>query len=878
MFNALEETILQVDEWKVMEKQLQAVCHIVSEPSSKSLVLEKLYQGAPWQERALVEAFSSKLLNWRWQSLQQVVEEWFGVYASLKERWDPTVFPDTNSKHVELVTESLSSSWHHLFLSWLCSFAGSVGREATWFEGCYCHSHVLVSQANRWSRKKAMVQANCPTGNCIWQGRRLPSLALGHAADLCNRIMNASSWQYTATLLASDQHNSHRMAEIDVQCKTKFCQIVEHKLKPFQSLPYVLVGAFGEYCGYALVAAKKAVQDGIAEYEAMAPHNKDSVSALLLEHDHAVSAQLRAFAAQSDRSLHDFPDAFLALRARAFALCVERHTEGEHARVKFHAQRGFRFAGPVMVAARKRKAEVLQMIESHMHWLTDVWHAQKLFVNLLEHVLPKEQIQNLTFAQRCQRVYACNPKDQFSDLSKWELEAAAFHKSVKKVQQALDDGARVLPNEAMQVVYLIKHFLPNGVFASVPKELWRAATCSSPGAQDAPPPMQPLVLESAMLSGKLGSPNLLQQHVFFSVLDARPEAKVVVKLRKSRPEPTLLYVSHFAEVSWCWKESNVAMLNVQGRQSCVLNLCEWTQPLLFKEFCQNATVWKAGCSELQLNLCPASSVASEPLLLPDVLLEDDSLHALLAVDTAEEKAVASYQQGVQDLQMSVAVQGRSLREQERATLMSLVRKKAFGPDAACGLWDMPYFETAALQAMKSLGIVSCEQDDLGDDRYWLTDACHVSPAMRLEDPMPLLEGFYTTTGIRQRSKRSCRLAFVLALLQDGWSMKKWKPTIKWHYQGKEKILCDQVWKRPEAYFKAMLLCDLVFDRPGGLSKIHHLAPASYYTDLLAAANTQAFTGLQEDQCVNYKPAAKKKKTCPRPGFSSSWRGILGASR
>ena len=120
------------------------------------------------------------------------------------------------------------------------------------------------------------------------------------------------------------------------------------------------------------------------------------------------------------------------------------------------------------------------MIESHMHWLTDVWHAQKLFVNLLEHVLPKEQIQNLTFAQRCQRVYACNPKDQFSDLSKWELEAAAFHKSVKKVQQALDDGARVLPNEAMQVVYLIKHFFAQWSFCFCAKGIMESCHLFQP--------------------------------------------------------------------------------------------------------------------------------------------------------------------------------------------------------------------------------------------------------------------------------------------------------------------------------------------------------------------------------------------------------------
>ena len=53
-FNAMEESILQIPEWKEMEKQLQAACRVVAEPSTQSLLLDKLFQGASFEEKAAV--------------------------------------------------------------------------------------------------------------------------------------------------------------------------------------------------------------------------------------------------------------------------------------------------------------------------------------------------------------------------------------------------------------------------------------------------------------------------------------------------------------------------------------------------------------------------------------------------------------------------------------------------------------------------------------------------------------------------------------------------------------------------------------------------------------------------------------------------------
>ena len=854
IFNALEEALVQLEEWKPMEKQLQAACQVVAEPSSQSLILERLFGDARNHEKVALASCKSKLLSWRWQSLQMVVQEWFDLYPFLQQRWDPSVFPDPASSHVQTVSGALQSSWHGLFLAWLCMFTSAVGREATWFEGCFCHSDILSSQSTSWARKKAMQEAQCDEGNCVWQGRRLPALALGHCGDLCRRIMNCGGSVFASALMAAEKEEGRRMAEIDVLVKNKFCRLIEQKCGPFESLPYVLVGGFGEYCGYSLSAAKAAVARGISEYEKMKPHERDAVSASMLEHDKSVAQQLKSFArVDCSRPLHDFPDAFLALRARAFSLLTERHTEGEHARIKLHAQRGFRFAGPVVTAARKRRAEVNRMIEENLHWLAQVWNSRSVFPALLHHMLSKNEVNVLTWSEKCKRVYACDMKDHFADMSKWEKEAEAFQKTVKKIQLSLEDAFRKIPEEAMHIVHFLKHFLATGMFVSVPADLWRAA--AQPDASQVPVALDLSVLEKCLLQPKLPSADAMGKHMFFSIVDARPELKVVVKLRKTKSVSTLVHVCYYPHVHW--KGPREVKINVDAREPVVLDLSAWTFPGSFGAFCANAVAWSAECAHLQLNLNPSFSTSEVPLSLPMFVDDDDALESLCRVDSEGQGAMEHSKLVEETTGVTVEISGRPLSDMERASLMSLIQEKAFSEASACGVFDLPWVQVQALRQFNSLGILDSSSTELGDEQWWIKDVVSIAPGMRLTNATSLLLSVPRNLGVRAGPQKTCRIALVLALLQEGWSCRKWKDSQIWcQFQADEKkmdkIFCSYIWKRPEAYFKAMLLIDHICTKPGNLKKIHHLAPASYYSDLLAAESTSAFKRMTDEECRQYK--------------------------
>ena len=850
IFNALEEVISQLPEWPVMEKQLSAAAQIVGDPGSQALILENLFRDAPAEERHAVHQFSAKLLGWRWESLQVVTKQWLAVYPHLKHRWSADIFSDSSAKLVERVGAALESSWHYIFLEWLAMFAWAVGSEASWLEGCFCHSDLLQSQPNRWQRAKALKEAGVLGGSCQWQGRRLPALALGHVHEMCRRITNASSSSYTLALLGIDAEFAHRIAEIDVQCKLSITRLLKQKLAFFQSIPYSFVGAFGEYCGHSLAAAKAAVAKAIAEFDALDVQLRDAVSSSLMEHED-VALQLRQFAEQVGTPLHAFPDAFILIRAYAFTLCTERRTEGEHAQVKHVSLRGFRFAGPVTIAARKRKLEVNQLIDEHMLWLSRMWYSRNIFLELLAHVMQPEEVHKLTFAQRCRRIYACDAKDHFADMSQWEKQAIEYTKAIAKLEVVSAEAS--MPEESKQLVSFLKNVLGNGQLVSIPDTLWRVALAGT--LPDHMHVLQPPFLAECLQSAEeTVDLDTLSTHVFFRVVEAYPESKVVVKLRQQVKRTTLIYVSYFPRVAW--KSSELVKINFDFAEHQILDLLAWCEPETFAQFCRETTVWDCSCTSLELQLKPLVSASSLPLCLPDVPVDDDPLDSLFSDPGAGHELVLLADDELDDSGIHVSTRDRPPSAEEQRILQNLVDKKAFASESAVNMWDLAFFSNTAINTLIESGIVFGRQNDFGDTCLWITDACRVTAGLQLSNPQRILHAF-ASGAVRGNKRRTSKVTFFLLLLRDGWKLAV--DDITWHTRETDQLLVADIWKRPEAYFRCMFLAASLFERERKFKRIYHHGPAAYYTELILSEDLKQFAKLSEADIKNFKAKKKAKK-------------------
>lgn len=241
------------------------------------------------------------------------------------------------------------------------------------------------------------------------------------------------------------------------------------------------------------------------------------------------------------------------------------------------------------------------------------------------------------------------------------------------------------------------------------------------------------------------------------------------------------------------------------------------------------------------------SATALPLCLPDFLCDEDPLEKLL-----DDGALALHDEGEKETVFETGDRPVSIPEQR--TIQSLFSKKAFSRASGVSPWDLDYFNTQALDTLTESGLIFKESDLFGDTCVWLTDACKLSPGLELTNPRPIL---LSGSPIAGNGRLSGKVQIFLSLLQDGWELADPGSELSWFRKDHAKVLVFNIWRRPEAYFRALSLSDLLFEREGNLKKIHHHGPATYYTDMMKAGNLAPFAKMTEQNIFDYNSKRNK---------------------
>ncbi len=342
----------------------------------------------------------------------------------------------------------------------------------------------------------------------------------------------------------------------------------------------------------------------------------------------------------------------------------------------------------------------------------------------------------------------------------------------------------------------------------------------------------------------------LSTHVFFRVVEAYPESKVVVKLRQQVKRTTLIYGSYFPRVAR--KSSELVKINFDFAEHQILDLLAWCEPETFAQFCRETTVWDCSCTSLELQLKPLVSASSLPLCLPDVICNDDPLDSLPDMGTGHELVLFGEDE-FDDSAIHVSTRDRPPSAEEQKILQNLVDKKAF---ASVNMWDLAFFSNIAINTLIESGIVFGRRNDFGDACLWITDACRVTPGLQLSNPQRILQAF-ASGAVRGKKRRTSKVTFFLLLLHDGWKLAV--DDITWHTRETDQLLVADIWKRPEAYFRCMFLAASLFERERKFKRIYHHGPAAYYTELILSEDLKRLAKLSEADIKNFKAKKKAKK-------------------
>ena len=693
IFNTLEACVKHVDEFAKFHKQMSAICHYLTDMSYQEIIAAKMLQGCPAYLQILAD-FRDNLLDFRWDSRRLVLDQWRPLRKVLLEKWRPEEI-DTDA--AEKITEILQDEFHGWMACWAQSFAASATHIAHWFEGCYCHEELLTAEASAMQRRKAMrKETGSPT--CVWKGRRLAQLAAGHLDTLLRQFSHESIPRYVAEMLIAPGEVQARLVAVDLEARQQLGAVLQQKFACAQSIPWVLTAAFAGYAGVPWTTCKAAVRSGFEQYSNAANLGTlmDAVSHKAFSLETVESRQLQQFATAADSELHMFPHAFKFVQEYSFCSVAERSAERQHVDVKQAARRGLRYAGPAMVCARKRKRQVLKMIEdpASFRFLLEHWRSRCTFQDLLGHVLEPTQVRRLSLREKLARVYGYDPKDHFMDLSDSTSAQAAYQSGLLKLLDragaSLADApaAAHLSSAAFQVVLFLKGHLCNGALVSMGDDAFQHAVRFMPRQDTENDDVPCATLSSQDLKEGLQVQHLpriqeMEPH-FFTVIDAYPERRADVRGRHAagldRSRSTVVVMVHGQAHMISDQETIVD--NANDRR-VVLELASFCSRERLQLFVHSTRIWSPTAAGISVQLLAPQAVTAlqgvQPFALPEFVEENAHaapMHVLVERDLGLQQQAVVPNGADKVLPLQVAAAGLVVTPAEQDVLQELLRHNA----------------------------------------------------------------------------------------------------------------------------------------------------------------------------------------------------------
>lgn len=867
VFNALEHALKQLDSWARFEKQLSAISRVCKDKSYSEVILVKMMKSASPEERGLLRRMDD-LLDWRWDSLARVLRVWVPLYPTFKKYWNPAVFGgESSSVTIRAVTETLADEHHFDMAVWTHQFSYEATKLAHFFEGCHCHEEQLTDPENR-----EKIQ-------CCWKGKRLPWLAVGNLDRALTEAMTNNEIGVLGHLLSRSSDTASHIAHMSDQCNKVFVAQVRQKLAYAQEMPWVFCATFAGYMGEPWGRVKAVLRPHLEIIENMISNGQasvlDSVTHTLFGPTET-GRMLREFVdSPDDVPLDRWPALFWKAQEYSFVSLSERSTEKEHVGVKLAANRGLTKAGPAIVCSRKRREQVLEMLEDEQQlaFLVENWRSRRIWSSLLEHVLSHQEVRRLDPAQKLSRLYGYSEEDHFKDCED-SARAEAVYRQALRDQTSAVAGQRKLPSASYQVVNWLKGHLATGVFFSISTPVFeqivdgRERNDVEPAAS-----FRTDVLLSAMRTDY--HPVVRNQgSVFCSVLDSRPEART--DIRTSRPaahinDPRLGRRScvvvqrfHDVDVSEGGDDVRVACTNVRVE---VLDLARLCTAEHLKAFCANCLLWRAMPVALALTVGDDSMVRGlleepEVLKLPDFVFDSDPLEIFRV--PPQEAVEVLHPPGTQKAEESVVLQvhGAPCSNQEMQAISQLLRARAIGIEAAVYATDLEHYDAAALEMLRERGLVICQTDMFSDVLVALTGKLTYSSSLALGQPKLLWELDQTTLTRGQMPGRS-KLELVRLLFVLGWEPGLSKQ--EWHLKEREKHLPDDILTCTIPFLRALLLSGLIWEKPGHLEGIYLKGPQRYYEFLVDEDDLSSLQDASaQDILTRFAPTRKRPASQPPP--------------
>ena len=332
--NALESAVTTTRIWKVHFKTgMQALLSFLNSRGLRDRLQTTCIPRGQW---FAFKSFGKQLLDWRWESLGQMLDQLVPLIPILQAHFDLSkmksgghaALSEIDTAVLKTVSIFVKIEWLPAMLEMLRCISVTINECIGWLEGCPCHEDIWKLSGKTWAQKQRIFFERTGLTHCRRKGCRASCMASYGVDVWLERICNASSASLTEMLSTCSAEKRTAILAVQQELQESLREEFQAKLQHWRHLPFKPLGMLDADQD----RSKQICRECICEWEQC-----DQTKAHRVAHrffgDPVVLSQLKSFG-NSDAPLQDFGRLHNLLVTYTSIPLVERRIESEHAKIE----------------------------------------------------------------------------------------------------------------------------------------------------------------------------------------------------------------------------------------------------------------------------------------------------------------------------------------------------------------------------------------------------------------------------------------------------------------------------------------------------------------------------------------------------------------
>ena len=264
--NALESAVTKCRIWTQVKHGIQGLLGFLNSRALRQRLQATCLPKHLW---SAFNSFGKQLLDWRWESLGQLLDQVLPLIPILQQHFDLEKMSVGHHSTLSVIDASvlkvtntfLSLVWIEAFLEMIRCLAITCNYFLSWMEGCQCHSHIWLAPNKNWSQKQKLFFDETGQTTCLNKGCRGCCMAAYGADMWTEKVCQGGSSHLTGLLAKCSEEKRTAILAVQQDLQESVREEFQAKLQHWKHLPYSILGLLDDDVRRAKATARSCRQE-----------------------------------------------------------------------------------------------------------------------------------------------------------------------------------------------------------------------------------------------------------------------------------------------------------------------------------------------------------------------------------------------------------------------------------------------------------------------------------------------------------------------------------------------------------------------------------------------------------------------------------------